>query len=69
MALRKKLEGAKRIDEQKKFIDTLERVVIEENPKLILIAGDIFDTPSPSSEAEKLFFDAMKKSQTMERGL
>lgn len=59
--LGKKLEGAKRIDEQKKFIDTLERVVIEENPKLILIAGDIFDTPSPSSEAEKLFFDAMKK--------
>uniref|UniRef100_UPI002615192E metallophosphoesterase family protein n=1 Tax=Fusobacterium sp. TaxID=68766 RepID=UPI002615192E len=29
--------------------------------QLILIAGDIFDTPAPSSEAEKLFFDAMKK--------
>ena len=59
--LGKKLEGAKRIEEQKLFIDTLEKIVTDENPKLILIAGDIFDTPSPSSEAEKLFFDAMKK--------
>ena len=39
----------------------MEKIVTDENPKLILIAGDIFDTPSPSSEAEKLFFDAMKK--------
>lgn len=59
--LGKRLEGAKRIEEQRVFIDTLEKIVIDENPKLILIAGDIFDTPSPSSEAEKLFFDAMKK--------
>ena len=59
--LGKKLEGAKRIEEQKLFIDTLEKIVKDEDPKLILIAGDIFDTPSPSSEAEKLFFDAMKK--------
>ncbi|WP_291259878.1 exonuclease subunit SbcD [Fusobacterium sp.] len=59
--LGKRLEGSKRIEEQKKFVDTLEKIVNEENPQLILIAGDIFDTPSPSSEAEKLFFDAMKK--------
>lgn len=59
--LGKKLEGVKRIEEQKIFIDTLEKIVLNEDPKLILIAGDIFDTPTPSSEAEKLFFDAMKK--------
>lgn len=59
--LGKRLEGSKRIEEQKKFVDTLEKIVNEENPQLILIAGDIFDTPAPSSEAEKLFFDAMKK--------
>ena len=59
--LGKKLEGLKRIEEQKKFIDTLEMIVREEEPKVILIAGDIFDTPNPSSEAESLFFDSFKK--------
>ena len=59
--LGKKLEGLKRIEEQKKFIDTLEMIVKEEDPKVILIAGDIFDTPNPSSEAESLFFDSLKK--------
>lgn len=59
--LGKKLEGLKRIEEQKKFIDTLEMVVKEEEPKVILMAGDIFDTPNPSSEAESLFFDSLKK--------
>ncbi|WP_177160820.1 exonuclease subunit SbcD [uncultured Fusobacterium sp.] len=59
--LGKKLEGLKRIEEQKKFIDTLEMIVKEEEPKVILIAGDIFDTPNPSSEAESLFFDSLKK--------
>lgn len=57
----KKLEGIKRIDEQKKFIDTLEDIVENENPQIILIAGDIFDTPIPPAEAEGLFFDALKK--------
>lgn len=62
--LGKKLEGLKRIEEQKKFIDTLEMIVKEEDPKVILIAGDIFDTPNPSSEAESLFFDSLKKLST-----
>lgn len=59
--LGKKLEGLKRIEEQKKFIDTLEMIVRNEDPKVILIAGDIFDTPNPSSDAETLFFDSLKK--------
>lgn len=59
--LGKKLEGMKRIDEQKKFIDNLEKIVKEERPKVILIAGDIFDTSNPSAEAEKLFFDSIKR--------
>lgn len=59
--LGKKLEGMKRIDEQKKFIDNLEKIVKEERPKVILIAGDIFDTSNPSAEAEKLFFDSVKR--------
>ena len=53
--LGKKLEGAKRIEEQKLFIDTLEKIVTDENPKLILIAGDIFDTPSPAQRLKSYF--------------
>ncbi|MGL6115912.1 MAG: metallophosphoesterase family protein [Cetobacterium sp.] len=58
--LGKKLEGQKRIDEQSKFLNKLNSIVIEEKPDLILIAGDIFDTPNPSAEAEALFFKTIK---------
>lgn len=57
----KKLEGMKRIEEQEKFINNLKKIVQGENPDLILIAGDIFDTPNPSAEAETLFFESLKK--------
>lgn len=59
--LGKKLEGIKRIEEQKLFIEKLNEIVKSENPDIILIAGDIFDIPNPPSDAETLFFDAMKK--------
>ncbi|MGO2117551.1 MAG: metallophosphoesterase family protein [Fusobacterium sp.] len=57
----KKLEGMKRIEEQEKFINNLKKIVQGEKPDLILIAGDIFDTPNPSAEAETLFFESLKK--------
>ncbi|MFK4785796.1 exonuclease SbcCD subunit D [Fusobacterium sp. MFO224] len=57
----KKLEGMKRIEEQEKFINNLKDIVQGEEPDLILIAGDIFDTPNPSAEAETLFFESLKK--------
>ena len=36
----KKLEGIKRIEEQKKFIETFVKIIEHESPKIILIAGD-----------------------------
>lgn len=57
----KKLEGMKRIEEQEKFINNLEKIVFDKKPDLILIAGDIFDTPNPSADAEALFFNSLKK--------
>lgn len=59
--LGKKLEGLKRIEEQKKFIEILENIIVGEKPDLLLIAGDIFDSPNPSAEAETLFFNTLKK--------
>ena len=32
-----------------------------ENAELVLIAGDVFDTYTPSAEAERLFFKTVKK--------
>ena len=57
----KKLEGIKRIEEQKKFIETFVKIIEHESPKIILIAGDIFDTVNPSAEAETLFYQSIKK--------
>lgn len=56
----KKLEGQSRIEEQKKFIETLNIIVKNENIDLILLAGDIYDTYNPPAEAERLFFNSIK---------
>ncbi|MGL5123609.1 MAG: metallophosphoesterase family protein [Fusobacteriaceae bacterium] len=58
--LGKKLEGQKRIEEQKKFINQLLKIADIEKIDLILLAGDIYDNSNPSAEAENLFFSAMK---------
>lgn len=57
----KKLEGQSRIEEQKQFIENLVEIVKKESIDLILLAGDIFDTFNPPAEAQKLFFDSIKK--------
>ncbi|MDO4711358.1 MAG: exonuclease SbcCD subunit D [Peptostreptococcaceae bacterium] len=59
--LGKNLEGASRLDEQEKFIDFFVEKCEEIRPDLILIAGDVYDTPNPPARAEKLFYDALKK--------
>lgn len=59
--LGKYLDKYSRIDEQKKFIDELEKIAYKQNIDLMLIAGDIYDTVNPPVLAEKLFFDAMKR--------
>ncbi len=58
--LGKKLEGQKRIEEQRKFIEKLVVIADNEEVDLVLLAGDIYDNSNPSAEAENLFFTAMK---------
>ncbi|HEX3046788.1 MAG TPA: exonuclease subunit SbcD [Bacillota bacterium] len=55
------LEGRPRLPEQEQFIDELIDIVQGEDVKLILIAGDVYDTYNPPADAEKLFFDAMER--------
>lgn len=59
--LGKTLENINRLDEQRQFIDELCDIAEKENIDMVLIAGDIFDTYTPSSAAEELFYNAVDR--------
>ena len=59
--LGKSLEGHSRLIEQKEFIEEFIAIVEDENPEMVLIAGDVFDSGNPSAAAERLYFDCMKR--------
>ena len=56
----KRLMGRERLDEQSAVLDEITRVCEDEGVELVLIAGDIFDTYTPSAEAEELFYSKIK---------
>ncbi|MGK0367924.1 MAG: exonuclease SbcD, partial [Thermoproteota archaeon] len=53
--LGKRLFNRERIDEQQDFLDWLLDTIKNENIDLLLLAGDIFDVPSPPHAALSLF--------------
>lgn len=57
--LGKKLEGRSRIEEQRAVLDSLIETVEKENIEVVLICGDVYDSFTPSAEAEQLFFDVV----------
>ena len=48
--------GYERFREHKVFLDWLCNTVKERNADLLLIAGDVFDSPNPSAEAQRMFY-------------
>ena len=56
----KRLMGRERLDEQAEVLDEIARVCENEQIELVLLAGDVFDTYTPSSQAEELFFSKIK---------
>jgi len=58
--LGKKLYKACRLKEQASFLNWLIDNLKQLNADALIIAGDIFDTPHPSSKALKLYFDFLK---------
>ena len=58
--LGKKLYRLSRIEEQKLFLNWLSDLIITENIDALFIAGDIFDTPNPPSNALKIYFQFLK---------
>ncbi|MBQ8684858.1 MAG: exonuclease subunit SbcD [Clostridia bacterium] len=65
----KRLMGRERLDEQAAVLDEIARVCEAEAVELVLIAGDIFDTYTPSAEAEELFFSKIKAIAGEERAV
>jgi exonuclease SbcD len=57
--LGRSLEGRDRTDEQEEFIAEMCDIAEKEKVDLILISGDIFDSPNPPAKAEQLFYQGL----------
>lgn len=57
----KRLMGRERLDEQAQVLDEIANICDEEQIELVLLAGDVFDTYTPSADAEELFYSKIKK--------
>ena len=53
--------GYERYREHQVFLDWLCYVIKERNIDLLLIAGDVFDSPNPSAEAQKMFYSFLTR--------
>ncbi|MEG1311215.1 MAG: exonuclease subunit SbcD [Romboutsia sp.] len=59
--LGKTLDGHSRLNEQEKFCEEFINIVNQNNIDMIIIAGDIYDTPNPNAESENLFYKTVSK--------
>lgn len=57
----KKLMGRERYGEYRAVFDELAALCVVEEVELLLIAGDVFDTYTPSAESEEIFYSGVKK--------
>ena len=56
-----KTNGRDRLLEQKRVLDEIVSIANFENIDCVIVAGDVFNTSSPSADAEELFFDAIER--------
>lgn len=59
--LGKRLEGRSRLDEQREVLDEICSIADQEDVDAVLIAGDLFDTFNPPTEAVELFYSTVKR--------
>ncbi|BAE82540.1 exonuclease SbcCD subunit D [Desulfitobacterium hafniense] len=59
--LGKNLEGLSRMEEQELFLKDFIEIVEAKQVDLVIIAGDVYDSPNPPAKAEKMFYDTLKK--------
>jgi exonuclease SbcD len=58
--LGKKLFKKERMPEQVLFLQWLLLTIEERKPQVLVIAGDVFDTPIPTTESLSVFFQFSK---------
>ncbi len=59
--LGRRLQDFNRIDEQKQVLDEIVQIAQREKVDVVLIAGDLFDTFNPPTEAVELFYRTLHK--------
>jgi DNA repair protein SbcD/Mre11 len=57
----KTLRGRSRMDEHAAALDEVARIALEAKVDALLVAGDVFDSPAPPPEAEKLVYDFLAR--------
>ena len=57
------LTGHERLTEQKAFLDWLLATVQAEDVEALVLAGDVFDTTTPSHAAQELYYDFLVRMQ------
>ena len=62
------LYGYDRTEEQKGALDQIEDLVREEKPDALVVSGDIFHTPQPSSAVQTLFTEAVMRMHAASPG-
>ena len=65
----KRLMGRERLVEQALVLDEIVDICEREQIELVLVAGDVFDTYTPSSEAEELFYAKIKNFAGQDRAV
>lgn len=55
------LYGRKRTEEFKAFLTWMAQLVDQQQIDILLVAGDIFDTTTPSNRVQNLYYDFLKK--------
>lgn len=58
-----------RVEEHRHFFQWLLQTLREEAPDALIISGDIFDTPNPSVEVQRLFFDFLTDCTDQNEGM
>lgn len=57
----KPLRGQPRLDEYAAALDEVGRIAVERQVDVVLVGGDIFDSPAPPPEAERLVYDFLAR--------
>lgn len=66
--LGRSLYDRKRYDEFTKFLDWLAGFIREQQIDLLLVAGDVFDTTTPSNRAQELYYQFRRRQPNQVAG-